>query len=117
MLEFYERLAIKLKPFGGYLAVACVIVFIASLYYQSESNWPLSITLFVVMGWLFGLVLLVWNYGPTIKLREFGEREYIGKMREQPKFMIMYSNIFMAVWFVMLFFLTIVVARLWLTNS
>jgi hypothetical protein len=109
MLEFYEYIAKRIEKYSGFLFALALAIFFARFAFLDQMNINLLLASKVAIHWGLGLSLVSWFYGSEIIIKEYGERERVGKMRRESAGVVLFANLFFSVWFFSILILSIYV--------
>jgi len=99
MLEFYEYVAKRIEKYAGFLFAVALAIFFSRFAFWDKMNINSLLASIVAIHWSLGLSLVSWIYGSETIIKEYGERERVGKMRKESPGVILFANWFFSVWF------------------
>jgi len=117
MLEFYEYIAKRIEKYAGFLFALALAIFFARFALLEQMNINLLLASKVAMHWALGLSLVSWVYGSETIIKEYGEREKVGKMRRKSAGVVLFANLFFTSWFFAISILSIYVVYRFVTYS
>lgn len=108
MLDFYEKLAIKIKALEPVLSIIAVVLFVGMSFGFSVLPKNLLFIVVLIMLWVGGTALLGHMFAPQI---DHAGNQTPSRVRGSSSFMRGYALIFISVWFLGLLFISIQVAK------